>query len=158
MTSRIPKVVFDCNLFVQVLLNPSGVASRCKQLVDNGEVTLFISAQILTEVSEVLRRPRFRLISSHFTTERIEAFLNDIVEKAIPLRNVPEEYRYVRDPKDEPYINLALVARAEYLVSYDKDLLDLMKETTDEGREFRRRYPMLSILAPSAFLQEMTGG
>lgn len=38
---------------------------------------------------------------------------------------VPREVALDRDPKDEPYLNLACVSGAEYLVSRDADLLDL---------------------------------
>ena len=33
-----------------------------------------------------------------------------------------------RDRKDEPYLDLALSANARYLISRDKDLLDLMQD------------------------------
>lgn len=152
MTSGEIKVVFDCNVFLQALLNPHGIAAKCKKLVNNQKVILFVSADILREVSEVLQRPRFQMLSPHLTPERITAFLEDIRDKAIPLTNVPEEYHFQRDPKDEPYINLAIVAEARYLVSYDKDLLDLMNSATESGREFQRRYPMLKIVDPLTLL------
>lgn len=149
------RVVFDCNVFLQALLTPAGIAAKCKKLVDNQDVILFVSADIISEVSEVLRRPRFQMLSPHITSERIEAFLEDISNQAIPLMNVPEEFHFKRDPKDEAYINLAIVARAKYLVSYDKDLLDLMNSATESGREFQRRYPMLKIIEPLVFLNEI---
>src|ERR1051325_9865408 len=142
------RVVFDCNVFLQALLNPTGIAAKCKKLVENHVIVLFVSVDILREVSEVLQRPRFPMLLPHLTPERITAFLEDIKDKAIPLINVPEEYRFDRDPKDEPYLNLAIIANAKYLVSYDKDLLDLMNSTTELGREFQRRYPMLKIVEP----------
>jgi putative PIN family toxin of toxin-antitoxin system len=55
---------------------------------------------------------------------------------------VPRTLTLPRDPKDEPYLNLALAVGAQYLVSRDKDLLDLMNDGS-----FRQRYPDLTILA-----------
>lgn len=55
-----------------------------------------------------------------------------------------------RDPKDEPYLNLAVAAQATFLVSRDLDLLDLIKDAA-----FRQRHPDLNILDPPAFLAEM---
>jgi predicted nucleic acid-binding protein len=66
---------------------------------------------------------------------------------------VPEVFTYPRDPDDEAYVNLALAACAPYLVSWDKDLLDLANESTAEGKGFRQRFPDLSILDPVAFLR-----
>jgi predicted nucleic acid-binding protein len=57
-----------------------------------------------------------------------------------------------RDPDDEPYVNLAVAAGARYLVTRDKDLLDLM-----EDADFRRRFATLAILDPAAFLLERSG-
>lgn len=53
MSSTIPAVVFDCNIFLQAVLNPNGAAGACKQLVDRGQVELFVSPQVLAEVADV---------------------------------------------------------------------------------------------------------
>ena len=50
------------------------------------------------------------------------------------------------------YVNLAIVSNATYLVSADKDLLDLMTTSTDIARQFRSRYPFLRILTAAAFI------
>ena len=50
------------------------------------------------------------------------------------------------------YINLAIVANAAYLVSQDKDLLDLMITSTDIARQFRSRYPFLQIMTAADFI------
>ena len=65
--------------------------------------------------------------------------------------NVPSLCSLPRDPDDEPYINLAIAVDADYLVTWDKDLLDLMQ---DAG--FRAQYPRLTILNPVALLQILT--
>ena len=48
---------------------------------------------------------------------------------------------------DERYLNLAIAAKAAFIVSRDKDLLDLMK-----GDAFRKAYPALAIIDPPSFL------
>ena len=63
-----------------------------------------------------------------------------------------------RDPKDEMYINLAIVANASHLVSRDKDLLDLMTASTEVARHFRSRYPFLRIMKAADFVKEMESG
>ena len=50
------------------------------------------------------------------------------------------------------YINLAIVTSAEYLVSRDKDLLDLVTTSTDIALQFRSRYPFLRILTARDFI------
>ena len=79
-------------------------------------------------------------------------FYPKLEAKAILIVNVPEEFHYERDHDDEMYINLAIVANATYLVSRDKDLLDLMTTSTDVAREFRSRYPFLRIIKAANFI------
>jgi hypothetical protein len=43
----------------------------------------------------------------------------------------------------------------ESLVSWDKDLLDLMNEELPDGKAFRGRFPGLAILSPVGFLEAM---
>lgn len=153
--SAVPKVVFDCNVFLQALVNPGGPAGRCKQLVDMGKVELFVSEEVLAEVAEVLSRPRTRQLAPALTLEVIETFIADVRLKAICLQNIPEEYRFDRDPKDSCYINLAIVAGAKFIVSRDNDLLDLMKPDKQAANEFQRRFPMLKIIQPYDLLTEV---
>ncbi len=56
---------------------------------------------------------------------------------------------------DECYINLAIEAKADYLVSRDRDLLDLMTGHTDVCKDFRRRFRQLKIVEPIEFLRRM---
>jgi len=71
------------------------------------------------------------------------------------LRNVPKRFELLRDPDDEPYLNTAIAAGAEFLVTRDRDLLDLMDRTTREGRDFQTRFPRLTILNPVEFLKAL---
>lgn len=53
------------------------------------------------------------------------------------------------------YINLAVEAAAAYLISRDKDLLDLTTGHTDECKDFRRRFKFLKIVVPEEFLERV---
>jgi predicted nucleic acid-binding protein len=58
-----------------------------------------------------------------------------------------------RDPKDEIIIDLAVETEADYIVSRDKDLLDLMINFSVEAKEFRQRFRPLKIVQPIEFLR-----
>jgi len=103
----------------------------------------------------VLRRPEVRHRLPGITDRIVNAFLTKLEAKAILTTNVPEEYHYERDPDDEMYINLAIVANASYLVTRDQDLLDLVTTSTDVARQFRSRYPFLRIMNSADFIAEM---
>lgn len=82
--------------------------------------------------------------------------MQKIETEAALIKNVPTEYRFDRDPKDEPYLNLAIVTNAIFLVSRDNDLLDLMRVETPEAQDFRARYPGLRIVDAPNFLKQVT--
>lgn len=136
-------MVFDCMVFLQGAGRPAGPARGCFRLVDEGQVTLCVSPDILAEVREVLARPKtlrkFPLLSSEWG----KTFLEGVESRAMVLTQVPRAFALTRDPKDEPYLNLALAAEARYLVSRDRDLLDLMEDPTPR-RPHRQSDPLLT--------------
>ncbi len=144
--------VFDCMIFLQGLVNEKGTAVNCLELVENDRIKLFISEDILAEIADVLTRPKLQARFSLLTEERVERLLEILNQKATLIKNVPKIFAYPRDPKDEKYINLAVEAKADYIVSRDNDLLDLMTDFTDEAKEFRQRFRPLRIIEPLEFL------
>ena len=55
------------------------------------------------------------------------AWLNWLKRASVLLEDPPMRATIKRDPKDDPVIAAAVAAHATYLVSYDRDLLDLDK-------------------------------
>lgn len=51
-----PRVVFDCNVFVQSLANEESDAAKAFELVEEGAITLFVSDEVLAEIWDVLNR------------------------------------------------------------------------------------------------------
>ena|SRR5438477_8209747 len=154
MPEQTPQVVFDCNVFVQGIANRNSPARKALRLFFDGAISLFVSEAILREVRDVLSRPEVRHRLPGINDRIVNALLSKLEAKAISVTNVPEEYCYERDPDDEMYINLAIVANATHLVSRDQDLLDLMT-STDIARQFRSRYPFLRIMKAADFIAEM---
>lgn len=109
-----------------------------------------ISAHTREEIADVLTRPAIRRKYPRLTEERANAMLARLDAHATIVSSVFRSLEYPRDPDDEPVINLAIHVRAHYLVSRDKDLLDL-----DRSRDFRLLYPFLRIVDPVTFLEEI---
>lgn len=143
------RVVFDCNVFLQGLANRHSPARQALRLFFSGEITLFVSVAVLAELRDVLHRPRIRQLFPKLNDRLVNALLQKIERQAILIRNVPEEYRFERDPKDECYINLALVTQAVCLVSRDKDLLDLTATTSPACSNFSGAIPFCAFCEPS---------
>ncbi len=150
-----PDAVFDCNTFFRATINGRDPAAECVIMLGSGRYTLFYCRDILAEINDVLRRPSLRQQFPRLTDENVGRLVWDIERYAILIHNVPETFRYARDPDDEVYINLALITNAQYLVTYDNDLLDLMTGEGEEARTFRHRFPGLRIVDPQAFLEAL---
>ncbi len=127
MSADHPKIraVFDCMIFLQGAARRESPAGACLLLVELGAIELCISETIVSEIRDVLTRPRVRQKFPALTDELIEGFLLALGERALTIPAVPRVFLYERDPKDEPYINLEIAAEASYLVSRDSDVLDL---------------------------------
>jgi putative PIN family toxin of toxin-antitoxin system len=144
-----PGVVFDCMVFVQALANAKGPACACYELVRSGKLALFVSPEVIAEARDVLGRPKLMRKLSALTPEAVEVFLRDVESRAVIITDVPKAFTLERDPKDERYIDLAIASGAGYLVTWDKDLLDLLAD-----ERFRQDFPNLTILDPPALLRE----
>jgi putative PIN family toxin of toxin-antitoxin system len=153
MSGEILRAVFDCNIFIQALLNPNSVAAKCLDTVRHGKVELFTSKDTLAEIRDVVLRPNILSRLPNADTKQIEAFIEDVLSLSILIRSVPKSFILMRDPKDEIIIDLAIEAEVEYIVSRDKDLLDLMSGFTDDCKEFRQRFRHFKIAEPLEFLR-----
>lgn len=155
MPEHTPRVVFDCNVFVQGIANRHSAARAAMRFFFDGEISLFVSEPILREVRDVLGREELRRKLPAIRDRLVNALLLKLEGRGILTTNIPEEYKYDRDPDDEKYINLAIVCNASYLISKDDDLLDLMRTNTDVALRFRARYPFLQILTAGEFVAKM---
>lgn len=147
--------VFDCNVYLQAAAHEKSVAAECLRLVEKGFVRLYLSEEILTEIEDVLNRPEIRNHFPALSDDIVEAFLLKLRRNAQIIRFVPKKFSYSRDPDDEIYINLAGETQADYLVSRDKDLLDLMNAYSAEAKEFRQKFRPLRVIEPIDFLREV---
>ena len=121
------------------------------QLVNQGRVEIALSPDVLAEVRDVLKRPKLIAKYPALTPQAVDAFLAQYLRLAKWIDNVPEHYVLMRDPKDSKYLNLAIEASAPYVVTDDKDLLDLMDPQSTAGIDFRTRFPEVEIVTPAAF-------
>jgi uncharacterized protein len=147
------RVVFDCMVFLQALISDKSIAFQLFEYLEQNAFTLYVSYETLEEVRDVLSHPYIILKNPNFTDDFVKKFLNRVIEKSILLNKMSSHFSYLRDPKDEKYINLAVEAKADYIVSRDKDLLDLMKGYDADSKEFRQRFRPLKVIEPIEFLK-----
>lgn len=113
-------IVFDASALVGAALKADSVPERA--LLRAEEVDVFaLSPEVEVEIVEVLGRPK---LTQSIRRERREHILAILRSEAVwfePAVRVAD----CRDPKDDKYLELALAAGAETIVSSDDDLLVL---------------------------------
>jgi len=144
--------VFDCMVFVQAIAS-RGSAYRCLQLCLDSPEPLLVSAATLQELGAVLMRPELRRKLPGITPERVEALMHHLAEFAHKVDPVPLIMEFPPDPKDEPYLNLAIVANARDLVTRDRAMLRLTDPSNVLSRQLTIYHPTLRILVPEALIQ-----
>jgi putative PIN family toxin of toxin-antitoxin system len=98
-------------VLVSSLLNPYGVPARILNLILLGELTLCCDLRILEEYREVLLRPRFK-----FEPSKIESLITQLEDSALIVIPSPIS-NSLRDPDDQPFLEVAIAAQASYLIT-----------------------------------------
>ena len=113
------KIVLDANIFISSFFwggNPRLVLER----VITGKDELYVTKEILDEIELVMGRPKF-----HVKKEEVDYFINSIEEignKIVPKRQINNASR---DKTDNKYIECAIAANVDYIISGDIHLLEL---------------------------------
>lgn len=149
------RVVYDCMIFLQGAARKESPAGLCLSLAEVGAVELCLSDAILREVGEVLRRPGLRARFPALNEEMVTEFLHAVREFSTLFAGIAEELRFARDPKDQPYLNLARMANARFLVSRDADLLIIATSSDSDSVRIRKACPDLAIVNPVYFLKSI---
>lgn len=122
-------------------MNP---ASRWGRLLHDcsEDYRLFTSIEVLREVLDVITRPelvrKYRGLAGRDIQKMLAILSDAAVVTPAPILPV------CRDPKDDMFISTAVAAQASFLVSEDRDLLDLV------------RYEEISIVDTATFLSVLT--
>ncbi len=142
-------------VFLQAAARKASVAGACLELAEQGHVRLCLSPPVLAEIGDVLLRPEIQARFPSLTEMLVKEFIDSVRRFGVFYPEVSQHFAFSRDPKDEPYLNLAIEARARFLASRDNDILDLRSSAEPEAVEFRRRFSDIRILEPIEFLREM---
>ena len=148
------RCVFDCVVLLQAAVS-RGPAFALLTLAEAGRLELLLSDDILSEVRDVLLRTEVQQRFPILSVEFVEAFIARIRQLGTLVDPVPSRFKFQRDPDDEPYLNLAAQGGAKYLVTRDRDLLDLVKASDEDAQQIRRACPDLRILDPVELLREL---
>lgn len=111
----------DTNTLVSTVLNENSVSGKAFEKVRNNGYIPLASQATLTELGEVLFRKKF---DKYAFVESRKQFFADYVDLASILQ-VNVTITDCRDPKDNKFLELAVVGEAKIIISGDSDLLVL---------------------------------
>ncbi len=118
-----PKIVLDTNVWVSALLWGDKPAEIVKA-AEEGRVTIFVSEQIIGEITQVLDYPKLKTVHQELGLRN-----SDLIESILKITKfvqVTEKIQVVKEHQaDDKFIECASAAKARYLVSGDKHLLKI---------------------------------
>lgn len=113
------RVIVDTNIWISSLIGRQLVSLR--ELLSYPTIELIMTEQLLQEVLLVARRPKFAKYFQADDVVQLQEWMEHNMTN-VPLGEIPAR---CRDPKDDYLLELAVQAKAIYLVSGDSDLLEM---------------------------------
>ena len=121
MQSKVRRIIIDTNLWISFLITKD--FTKLDEIIFSRHGILVFSQELLDEFLAVAKRPKFRRF---FSASDIEEILETIDEYADCVK-VQTQIEVCRDPKDNFLLSLSVDGNADFLLTGDKDLLDLVK-------------------------------
>ena len=115
------RLIIDTNLWVSFII--SNKQRLLDHLLFNGKARLLFSTELITEIQETITKPKLK---KFFTANAVEEMLLTF-EPFIDIVEVESIVTACRDHKDNFLLALAKDGKADYLLTGDKDLLDIKK-------------------------------
>lgn len=134
------RAVLDTNVLLSALVFPTGRVSWFRGAWRSGRIRPLVNRDTTAEFIRVLAYPKFRL-----DEEEQRHLLDDYLPfcEAVDVPDPPPTIPACRDPFDRPFLELALAADADVLVSGDADVLALANEFS------------VPIVSPGAFKRQL---
>jgi putative PIN family toxin of toxin-antitoxin system len=143
-----PVALIDTNVWVSALINPNGPPARLTDAWLQGTFDVVIALPILTEITEVLRRPRIKR-KYGIREEEIVQYLQLIAARAT-IVSVTGAMAICRDPDDDLILEAAVAGGARFLITRDDDLkrdLEFIQHMQERGIQVASVSQFLTILS-----------
>ena len=114
------KVIIDCNVWISFLLGFQ--KELMYNVLRNEHIDVYMCPQLIREIRDVANRPKIR---SRIKDEDIDQLFGLIKTYCINKTILQQAVVAVRDPKDLYLLSLCETLDANYVISGDKDLLEL---------------------------------
>ena len=114
------KLVIDTNIWISFVI--SNKLNFLEDIIINKKCTILFSKELLDELEVTIQKPKLKkYFYNNFILEMLEAF-----EESIEFVDVVSDLNLCRDAKDNFLLNLAIDGNADYLLTGDYDLLEII--------------------------------
>jgi len=108
-------IVIDTNVIIAALKSRLGASNKLLTLIGMKKFELNISTALLLEYEDVIKR-----LMKNFAINQVDTFLDYI---CLESRHINISYLWrpvLKDPNDELVLELAVAAKADYIITYNK--------------------------------------
>src|ERR1035437_4053547 len=115
------KIIVDTNIWISFLIGKNLIGLQNQ--IDSQFIKIITCNEQLQELSEVFKKPK---IKKYFSKEQIVEFF-ELLDESSENFIISSNSNICRDPKDNYLISLAIDSEADFLITGDNDLLELVK-------------------------------
>jgi putative PIN family toxin of toxin-antitoxin system len=135
---HVPRVVFDTNTVISALVFTGGRLAWLRLHWRDGLCSPLVSKATVKELLRVLGYAKFQI-----SAERSLELQSDYLPYCITVEQTENCSLICRDPKDQPFLDLAYSGKASILVTGDQDLLLLSEQAAfaiETPEQYQRRF------------------
>lgn len=134
------RIVVDTNVFITALRSRRGASHRLLLLIDSERFALNVSVPLILEYEAVAKRSLDELSLP-------EEVIDDILDYICAVSNHTKVFYlwrpFLRDPKDDMVLELAVAANCDFIITYNKKDFEGVEQFG------------VDLLTPKEFLQEI---
>lgn len=142
-TVSVWRVIIDTSAVIRYLIRPSAaIRTVVEDLWLGDQIRMVTCPELLAELAGVVQRDYIRALVQPEDAAALRDAIQHKAEFLPPLAAIP---RYTRDRKDDKFIACAVAGQVRYVITTDKDLLDM------------EVFAGIQLLAPHRFLERYQG-
>lgn len=115
------KIIIDTNLWISFII--SNKLNVLDNLIYSGKARILFSKELIDEIQKTILKPKLKI---YFENKPLEKMFFAF-EPFIDLIEIKSKTKICRDSKDDFLLSLAKDGNADFLITGDKDLLELVK-------------------------------
>lgn len=111
------KIVIDTNVIISALKSRNGFSFKLLSIIDDKRFRVFISVPLILEYEDVIKRSESQIKLSFTEISDILDYICLIAEQ----RKIFYLWRpFLKDPKDDMILELAVESECDYIISFNK--------------------------------------